>query len=147
MRLSLMPFVAALFLSGCQTGTDALTTSTAPSTVSGPAASAIAGDLAGRFAEQAGSTVTPIRLYKDTSDFSTAIEAALRGLGFTVVTDEKADLVKDTAKPIELAYSLIVDDGQVLARLSSETLELGRAYSISADGATPSSPLSLMKRN
>lgn len=147
MRLSLMPFVAALFLSGCQTGTDALTTSAAPSTVSSPAASAIAGDLAGRFAEQAGPITTPIKLHTDRSDFSTALEAALKGWGFTVVTDEKADLVKDTAKPIELAYSLIVDDGQVLARLSSETLELGRAYSISADGATPSSPLSLMKRN
>jgi len=147
MRLNLLPFVAALILSGCQTGTDALTTSAAPSTVSGPAASAIAGDLAGRFAEQAGSITTPIKLHTDRSDFSTALEAALKGWGFTVVTDEKADLVKDTAKPIELAYSLIVDDGQVLARLSSETLELGRAYSISADGATPSSPLSLMKRN
>ena len=147
MRLSLFPFIAAILLSGCQTGTDALTTSSAPTTVTGPAASAIAGDLAGRYAEQAGSTATPIRLHKDASDFSTALEAALKGWGFIVVTDDKAGSVKDRAKMIELAYSLVDVDGQVLARLSSETLELGRAYSVSAGGATPASPLSLMKRN
>ena len=147
MRLCLFPFVAAVLLSGCQTGTDALTTSAASSTVTGPAASAIAGDIAGRYAEQAGSTATPIRLHNDTSEFSTALEAALKGWGFTVVTDDKAGSLKDTAKPIELAYSLIDVDGQVLARLSSETLELGRADSVSSGGATPASPLSLMKRN
>lgn len=147
MRLCLLPVVATILLSGCQTGTGALTTSAAPSTVTGPSASAIAGDLAGRYAEQAGSTAAPIRLHKDTSDFSTALEAALKGWGFTVVTDDKAGSAKDTAKPIELAYSLIDVDGQVLARLSSETIELGRAYSVSSGGATPASPLSLMKRN
>ncbi|MBC7282109.1 conjugal transfer protein TrbH [Hoeflea sp.] len=147
MRLNLLPFVAALILTGCQTGTDALTASAAPSTVSGPAASAIAGDLAGRFAEQAGSTTTPIKLHTDTSDFSTALEAALKGWGFTVLTDDTADSGNDNTKPIELAYSLVDFDGQVLARLSTETLELGRAYAILASGATPSSPLSLMKRS
>ena len=147
MRLCLLLFVAGVLLSGCQTGTDALSTSAAPSTVTGPAASAIAGDIAGRYAEQEGSTLTPIRLHSDASEFSTALEAALNGWGFTVVTDDKARSVKDTAKPIELAYSLIDVDGQVLVRLSSETLELGRAYSVSSGGATPASPLSLMKRN
>ena len=147
MRIYLLPFVAAVLLSGCQTGTDALTTSAAPSTVTGPAASAIAGDMAGRYAEQAGSTATPIRLHNDTSDFSIALEAALKGWGFTVVADDKARSVKDTAKPTDLAYSLIDVDGQVLVRLSSETLELGRAYILSPAGATPASPLSLMKRN
>lgn len=147
MRLFHFPLVAAVLLSGCQTGTDALTTSAAPSMVTGPVASAIAGDMAGRYAEQAGSTAAPIRLHNDTSDFATALEAALKGWGFTVVTDDKARSVKDTAKPIELAYSLIDVDGQVLVRLSSETLELGRAYSVSSGGATPAGPLSLMKRN
>ncbi|NSZ03224.1 conjugal transfer protein TrbH [Agrobacterium tumefaciens] len=147
MRLCLLLFVAGVLLSGCQTGTDAITTSAARSTVTGPVASAIAGDIAGRYAEQAGSTATPIRLHSDASDFATALEAALKGWGFTVVTDDKARSLKDTGKPIELAYSLIDVDGQVLARLSSETLELGRAYSVSSGGATPASPLSLMKRN
>ncbi|MCA1868004.1 conjugal transfer protein TrbH [Agrobacterium genomosp. 3] len=147
MRLCLLLFVAGVLLSGCQTGTDEITASAAPSTVTGPVASAIAGDIAGRYAEQAGSTATPIRLHSDASDFATALEAALKGWGFTVVTDDKARSVKNTAKPIELAYSLIDVDGQVLVRLSSETLELGRAYSVSSGGATPASPLSLMKRN
>lgn len=139
--------VAAGLLSGCQTGTDALTSSAAPTSVTGPAASAIAGDMAGRFAEQAGSTRTPIRLHKDPSDFSTALEAALKGWGFTVVTDEKTAIGKDKANTMQLTYSLVDVDGQVLARLSTETLELGRAYTISPTGAAPASPLSLMKRN
>lgn len=144
---NLLPFAAALMLTGCQTGTDGLTTSAAPVSITGPAASAIAGDMAGRFAEQSGSTTTPIKLRKDQSDFSTALEAALKGWGFIVLTDDKAGSSKDATKPIELAYSLVDVDGQVLARLSTETLELGRAYAISGSGAVPASPLSLMKRN
>jgi hypothetical protein len=147
MRLCLLLFVAGVLLSGCQTGTDEITTSAAPSTVTGPVASAIAGERGGRYAELGGSPATPIRLHRDASDFATALEAALKGWGFTVVTNDKARSVKNTAKPVELAYSLIDVDGQVLVRLSSETLELGRAYSVSSGGATPASPLSLMKRN
>lgn len=143
----LFPMITGLLLAGCQTGTDALTTSAGPPTVSGPAASAIAGDMAGRFAEQMGSTTASIKLHKDASDFSTALEAALKGWGYTVITDDKAKPANDTVKPVELAYSLVDVDGQVLARLSTETLQLGRAYSISAGGAVPASPLSLMKRS
>lgn len=146
-RLSFLSSIAAVLLSGCQTGTDALTTSAAPSPVAGPAASAIAGDMAGRYAEQAGSIKTPIKLRKDASEFSVSLEAALKGWGFTVVTDDKPASSKDANHPVELAYSLVVVDGQVLARLSTERLELGRAYTVSAAGATPASPLSLMKRN
>ena len=144
---NLLPFAAALLLTGCQTATDGLTTSASPASLSGHAASAIAGDMAGRFAEQSGSTTTPIKLHKDQTDFSTALEAALKGWGFTVIKDDKAGSSKDATKPIELAYSLVDIDGQVLARLSTETLVLGRAYTISGSGAVPASPLSLMKRN
>ena len=147
MKKTIVAIIVTAMLSGCQTADDTLTTSSTPIAVTGATASAIAGDMAGRYAEQAGSTATPIRLHSDASDFATALEAALKGWGFTVVTDDKALSLKDTAKPIELAYSLIDVDGQVLVRLSSETLELGRAYSVSSGGATPASPLSLMKRN
>lgn len=143
----LFPIVLALGLAGCQTATDGLTTSAAPADVTGPAAGAIAGDMAGRFAEQAGSTATPIKLHKDSSEFAVALEAALKGWGFSVVTDEKAATAKDAQKPVELAYSIVASDGQVLARLSTDTMELGRVYSISNGVATPASPLSLMKRN
>lgn len=148
MRLRLLlPLAIVIGLAGCQTATDGLTTSSAPPEITGPAASAIAGDMAGRFAEQAGSTSTPIRLHKDTSDFVVALEAALKGWGYSVVTDDKAASGNDAAKPKELAYSIASLDGQVLARLSTDDLELGRAYAITNGGAVPASPLSLMKRN
>jgi hypothetical protein len=139
--------VVLICLTGCQTPTDGLTTSAAPTDLSGPAASAIAGDLAGRFAEQAGSTATPIRLHRDSSDFAAALGAALKGWGYTVVTDDKSAGPASATKPIELAYSLASSDGQVLARLSTDQLELGRAYTVSNGTAAPASPLSLMKRN
>lgn len=142
----LLALSAVLLLAGCQTGTEALTSSAAPTSITGPAASAIAGDMAGRYAEQAGSTSTPVKLHKDESDFSSALEAALKGWGFTVVSDDKT-AAKGMPTAIELAYSLVDVEGQVLARLSTKDLELGRAYTISATGATPASPLSLMKRN
>jgi hypothetical protein len=103
--------------------------------------------MAGRFAEQAGSTATPIKLQKDTSEFSVALEAALKGWGFAVLADDKSSSAKDAPKPVTLAYSIAAVDGQVLARLSTDTMELGRAYSVSNGVATPASPLSLMKRN
>ena len=143
----LIPIAIALGLAGCQTATDGLTASVAPGDVTGPAAGSIAGDMAGRFAEQAGSTATPIKLQKDTSEFSVALEAALKGWGFAVLADDKSSSAKDAPKPVTLAYSIAAVDGQVLARLSTDTMELGRAYSVSNGVATPASPLSLMKRN
>ncbi len=143
----LIPIVIALVLSGCQTATDGLSTDAAPAEVTGPAAGAIAGDMAGRFAEQAGSTTTPIKLHKDTSEYSVALEAALKGWGFAVLADDTSASAKDAPKPVTLTYSIAAVDGQVLARLSTDTMELGRAYSVSNGVATPASPLSLMKRN
>ncbi|MBW9116371.1 conjugal transfer protein TrbH [Rhizobium cauense] len=143
----LIPIVIALGLSGCQTATDGLSTTAAPAEITGPAAGAIAGDMAGRFAEQAGSTNTPIKLPKETSAFSVALEAALKGWGFAIVADDKSAGAKDGPKPIELTYSVAAVDGQVLAKLSTDTMALARAYSVSNGVATPASPLSLMKRN
>jgi hypothetical protein len=143
----LIPIAIALGLAGCQTATDGLTASVAPGDVTGPAAGSIAGDMAGRFAEQAGSTTTPIKLHKDTSEFSVALEAALKGWGFAVVTDDKSVGAKDANKSVDLAYSIASVDGQVLARLSTDTMSLGRAYLLNNGVATPASPLSLLKRN
>ncbi|MBY5329961.1 conjugal transfer protein TrbH [Rhizobium leguminosarum bv. viciae] len=139
-------FIAAALLSGCQTADDALTTSSTPVAVTGPAASAIAGDMASRLAEQIGpaGATTTIKMEKDTSDFATALEAALKGWGYTVVTDGK--IAKDV-KPIELSYSIEGFDGQVLARLSTSSIALGRAYTPTAAGAVPASSLSIMQRN
>lgn len=149
MRISSFPRMAAaciigLALAACQAaGPDALVTSNAPPEISGPAASAIAGDMVSRFAEQIGPGTTTIVLKQDASPFGKALEASLRGWGYAVVTDQKTD---DKAKTITLAYVISPFDGQILARLSTSSVEIGRAYSASAIGATPASPLSIMRR-
>lgn len=145
MRMFLLLIIAAAFLSGCQTADDGLIPDSGPVPVTGPAASAIAGDMASRLAEQIGPVgTTTIKMEKDKSEFAAALETALKGWGYTVVTDGKAG--KDT-KPIELAYSIDGNEGQVLARLSTPSLALGRAYTATAAGAVPASPLSIMQRN
>ncbi|CAK7261804.1 MULTISPECIES: conjugal transfer protein TrbH [unclassified Shinella] len=131
-------------LSGCQSiGTDGLVASNAPPEISGPAASAIAGDMVSRLAEQIGPGKATVALKADTSPFGQALEAALKGWGYAVVTDQKTD---DGTKIIPLAYVIVPFDGQVLARLSTDSVELGRAYSVTASGAAPASALSLMRR-
>ena len=145
MRKLLVTVITATMISGCQTAEDGLTTSSNPVAVTGPAASAIAGDMASRLAEQIGPAgATTLKMDKDSSDFATALEAALKGWGYTVITDGK--VAKDV-KPVELAYSVDGVDGQLLARLSTPSIALGRAYTATADGATPASPLSIMQRN
>ncbi|MGO6746651.1 conjugal transfer protein TrbH [Rhizobium ruizarguesonis] len=134
----------AILPSGCQLmGTEGLASSSAPPEISGPASSAIAGDMVSRLAEQIGRGKATVALKTDTSRFGRALEAALRGWGYAIVTDQKTD---GATTVIPLAYMILAVDGQVLARLSTTTLELGRAYSVTASGATPSSALSLMRR-
>ncbi|MBY2973037.1 conjugal transfer protein TrbH [Rhizobium leguminosarum] len=134
----------AILLSGCESvGTEGLVSSTAPPEISGPAASAIAGDMVSRLAEQVGPGKATVALKTDTSPFGQALEAALKGWGYAVVTDQKTD---SGTKVIQLAYAILPFDGQVLARLSTNSVEIGRAYTITANGATPASALSLMRR-
>ncbi|MBY2911736.1 conjugal transfer protein TrbH [Rhizobium leguminosarum] len=144
MRKLLTYFVVGALLSGCQTADDALTTSSTPVAVTGPAASAIAGDMASRLAEQIGpaGATTTIKMETDASEFASALEAALKGRGYTVVRDGK--VAKDI-KPVELAYAIEGFDGQLLARVSTPSIALGRAYTPTAAGATPASPLSIMR--
>ncbi len=134
----------AILLSGCQSmDSEGLVTSAAPAEVSGPAAGAIAGDMVSRLAEQLGQGKATIALKPDGSPFGQALEAALKGWGYAVVTDQKTD---SKATIVSLAYAITPYDGQMLARLSTSSVELGRAYSVTASGATPTSALSLMRR-
>ncbi|QCL77023.1 MULTISPECIES: conjugal transfer protein TrbH [Agrobacterium] len=134
----------AILLSGCQSmDTDGLATSAAAPEVSGPAAGAIAGDMVSRLAEQIGQGKATIVLKQDGSPFGQALEAALKGWGYAVVTDQKTD---SGATVVPLAYVIVPHDGQVLARLSTSSIELGRAYTVTTSGATPASALSLMRR-
>lgn len=142
MRATWILIAVAFVVTGCQTAEDGLIPSSTP-VISSSAASAIAGDLASRLAEQVPPTANPMRLKTDQSEFATALEAALKGWGYTIVTEPTS---KD-AKAVELDYSVQAIDGQLLAQISTSSLALGRAYVGSAGGATPSSPLSLMQRN
>lgn len=134
----------SILLSGCQSmDTDGLATSAAPPEISGPAAGAIADDMVSRLAEQIGQGKATVVLRQDGSPFGRALEAALRGWGYAVVTDQKTD--SDVAV-VPLAYAIVPYDGQVLARLSTSSVELGRAYTVTTSGATPASAVSLMRR-
>jgi len=145
MREAIVPLVLAIVLSSCQATDEALTTESTPSAISGPAASAIAGDMASRMAEEMGPAAkVPIKMDKDTSEFSTALEAALKGWGFAVITDGKVD---KAVKPIELAYSIDSADGQILARLWTPSVAISRVYAPTTAGADPVSPLSKLEMN
>lgn len=145
MRKLLPLLLAGTLLTGCQTAGDTLDTGSAPTAISGPAASAIAGDMASRLAEQIGSAGrSKIKMDKGASEFAVALEAALKGWGYTVVTDGKAG---KGVKPVELSYSIDSVDGQILAQLSTPSIALGRAYTATPGGAAPASPLSIMQRN
>ncbi len=123
-------------------GTSGVVASTAPTEMTASAASAIAGDLVPRLAEQLGQGKATIVLKPDSSAFGAALEAALRTWGFAVTTDGE---VKDQTT-IHLAYVLAPVDGQILARLTTGSLEVGRIYTTSGTGAVPASPVSVMQR-
>lgn len=134
----------AILLSGCQgIGTNGLAASDAPTHISGPAASAIAGDMVSRLAEQIGPGTATVSLKQDGSPFGQALEVALKGWGYSVVTDQKTD---KESRPVALAYAVVPFESQVLARLSTDSVEIGRAYMVTAAGAEPASALSVMKR-
>ncbi|RWO62365.1 MAG: conjugal transfer protein TrbH [Mesorhizobium sp.] len=143
-RLLAAAVTLAVFLSGCQSlGSGGLVASNAPADISGPAASSIAGDMVSRLAEHVGPGTSTIVLKQDGSPFGQALESALKGWGYAVVTDQKTD---SRATVIPLAYVVEPFEGQVLARLSASSVELGRAYEVTPTGALPASPLSVMRR-
>jgi hypothetical protein len=132
-----------LSLAGCASfGSGGLVASSAPPDLSGPAASAIAGDLVTKFAEQVWPGSGTIVLKRDGSPFGQALETSLRSWGYAIATDQKTG----AEKTIPLAYVIESYNGQILARLSTAHVELGRAYAATAAGASPASPLSVMRR-
>ncbi|UXN67917.1 conjugal transfer protein TrbH (plasmid) [Devosia neptuniae] len=141
---------SALFLAimpaGCATFGAAHTAalvSTDAAQVSAPAAEIIAEDLVGRLAEAVGPGTGTITLRPDTSAFAIALDTSLRKWGYAVAAGDKAEI----ANPIPLTYILDTLDDSVLARLSTPVVDLGRAYALTAAGAEPSSPLSVMLRS
>lgn len=142
-RLAFCVALLAIPLAACQVmNTDGLVASSAPPEISGPAASAIAGDMVSRLAEHVGPGTGTILLKPDGSPFGGALEDSLKTWGYAVVSDQDAK----GEKLIALAYVIDNHDGQVLARLSTGSIDLGRAYTTTATDALPASPLSVMRR-
>lgn len=145
MNKTIAAIIITAVLSGCQTADETLPTSSPPISVTGTTASVIAGDMASRLAEQLGPAgTTTLKMEKDTSEYAAALQAALKGWGYAVVTDKK---VSQDQKPVEFAWSIDSFDGQILAQVSTPTVALGRVYTTTSSGATPASPLSVMQRN
>ncbi|MHC2585318.1 conjugal transfer protein TrbH (plasmid) [Bradyrhizobium barranii subsp. barranii] len=147
-RISSMPRLVLLSmlslpLAGCASfGGGTLVASSAPADLSGAAASAIAGDMVTKLAEQVGPGSGTILLKPDGTPFGQALETSLKSWGYAVATDQKTK----GEKTIPLAYVIESYEGQVLARLSTSSVELGRAYATTVSGASPASPLSVMQR-
>lgn len=134
----------AILLSGCQAlGTEGLVASKAPAHVAGQSADAIANDMVGRLSEQIGPGTATVAIKQDGSPFGQALEAALKDRGYAVVTDQVTD---EKAQLMPLAYVIDPFEGQILARLSTNDLDIARAYSVTSTGASPASPLSVMRR-
>ncbi len=145
MNKTIAAIIITAVLSGCQTAFETLPTSSTAISVTGTTASVIAGDMASRLAEQLGPAgTTTLKMEKDTSEYAAALEAALKGWGYAVVTDKK---VSRDQKPVEFAWSIDSFDGQILAQVSTPTVAVGRVYTTTSSGATPASPLSVMQRN
>lgn len=104
------------------------------------AADGVAADMVARLAEHVGPGTGTIAFKGDNSAFATAFDKHLRSWGYAV------DPAASGAGAIALAYTVDTADGQVLARVSTPTVELARTYTATTTGATPASPLSVMTR-
>jgi type IV secretion system protein TrbH len=140
----LMVLVAGVStLAACQTMTGAeLVTSEVTAELTPESASAISEDMVAKLAEQIGPGSTTIALRSDGSVFGAALEASLRSWGYAVVTDQ------ETGEAITEPLAYVADpfEGGVLVRLSTRKAELTRMYMVTAEGAVPASPLSVMQR-
>lgn len=145
--LQVLGFLAAtLPLAGCQTlgigGPSSQIASVDNAQVSSEAAGVIAEDLVGSLAEVVGPGTGTVVLNPDDSAFAVALEKSLRAWGYAVAIDQKVD----DASAIPVAFIIDTFEGSVLARLSTATVDLGRAYALTEAGATPTSPLSVLQR-
>lgn len=133
-------------LAGCQTfgigGSASQIVSIDNAQVSPEAAGVIAEDLVGNLAEVIGPGTGTVVLKSDGSAFAIALEKSLRSWGYAVAIDQKID----DASAIPVAFIIDSFEGSVLARLSTATVDLGRAYALTETGATPTSPLSVLQR-
>ena len=136
--------LVAAVLAGCQGTKGGPGANRAPPELSAPAAGVIAGDMVSRLAEQVAPATTTVNLDKDSSEFATALEAALKGWGYTVVTEQGRDKLANT---VTLGYSIASFEDQILARLSTPALTFGRIYAVDPSGARPESPFTIQRQD
>ena len=130
-------------LAACTTtGGQALVDSQVSAEISGQAARAIADDMVSQLADHVGPGTTTIALKGDNASFGPALEASLRTKGYAVLTGQ----ITDDASVVPLAYVINPFESGVLVRVSTARLELTRVYALSATGAAPASPMSVMQR-
>lgn len=137
--------IICVSISACQTvGRTGLVASADRAELSPAAANSIADDMVDKLAGTVGPGTGTIVVKPDGSAFGKALQASLKSKGYAVATaDQKADGI---GKPIPLAFVVDSFKGSVLARLSTTSVDLGRAYTVTAAGASPSSPLSVKHR-
>lgn len=144
LRTSAISATLSFSLAACQTaGQGALPVSHAMAELSPTAAQAIAQDLAGKLTEHVAPGSSVIAIKSDGSSFGSALEAELTKSGYAVASTDRPSEGSDH---IPLAYVIEEFDGQVLARLATKDLDLGRTYRVTVTGAAPSSPLSVKQR-
>jgi type IV secretion system protein TrbH len=141
-RSSICILLLVIMVSACQSSIHAASFDAQSLDLPPPAASAIAGDMVSRFAEQTPGTSKRVIVPPDGSAFGAALTDALKGWGYMITADAKTE-----PKPIELAYGVDRVDGQVLAHLQTSTVGLSRGYSVTSGGARPATPLSVEHRN
>jgi uncharacterized lipoprotein YajG len=104
------------------------------------AANSVATDLVTQLQQHVGAGTGTIALKTDQSAFALALEQQLRARGYAVDPEAKG------AESIPMAFTLDLGDGQVMARLSTSSVELTRFYSVSGGAAVPSGPVSVLSR-
>jgi hypothetical protein len=139
----MMAVITSLVISGCQTDVTGLTDVSEDTTLSAAAADAIAGDMVSRLTELVGPAGATIRLQDSNSTFGIALEAALKGWGYKIALDANAGA--EERKTVTLSYALEAYEGQILARLSTQSVAIGRAYAATAASALPISALSVAR--
>lgn len=133
----------SLSIAGCVTtgsGYFAAASSTDAANLDAFAANAVAGDMVAQLAEHVGPGTGTIALKRGGSPMSAALEEQLRGWGYAV------DPSATGQGAIPLAFTVSTFEGQVLTRISTPSVELARTYAVTAAGAQPASPLSVMRR-
>ncbi len=139
----LAALVLTLVLAGCQTlGGTGLVPSMVTAELTVEAASSIADDMVGLFAERVGPGGTTIGLTPDGSVFGQVLEASLKRSGYAIVSDQVSKGIANAP----LAYVVDASEDTVLVRLSTAALDVTRIYRLTPTGAEPVSPVSVIQR-